>query len=349
LFIFTTKIRRQLEINLFKYLTIKRALNVFKIVVSFSISRILRKPIVWGMPISYSIEPTNHCNLKCPECPSGLGALTRPLGLLNFDDFKNWIDQIKNTGFYVQLFFQGEPFINKHLPEMIKYAQANDIYISISTNGHFVNEKNVDHVLNNAPNKLIYSVDGLDEESYQKYRVGGTFKQADEGLRILIKRKKESNQKIPYIEFQFIVMKQNEHQLEEVRKYCDEVGVDKLVFKTMQISSYENAIKFLPNNQNYRRYLVEDGKLSIKYKLKNHCFALWRTSVITWDGKVVPCCFDKDAEYKLGILDGDRFSDIWVSEEYQKFRSAVLADRKQTSMCTNCTEGLKINILEIEQ
>lgn len=349
MFIFTTKIWTHLEINILQYLTIKRFANIVKVVSSFSISRILRKPIVWGIPISYSIEPTNHCNLKCPECPSGLGTLTRPLGLLNFDDFKSWIDQIKDYGFYIQLFFQGEPYINKNLPEMIRYAQQRNVYVSISTNGHFVNEKNVEHILKNAPDKLIYSVDGLDEESYQKYRVGGTFKQADQGLRLLINRKKQLNQKKPYVEFQFIVMKQNEHQLDDVRDYCNEVGVDKLVFKTMQISSYENAVKFLPNNPNYRRYFVQDGQFSIKSKLKNHCFALWRTSVLTWDGKVVPCCFDKDAEHTLGIMNGKSFSDIWISDEYQKFRSAVLANRKQTSICTNCTEGLKINILEIEQ
>ncbi len=301
------------------------------------------------MPISYSIEPTNHCNLKCPECPSGLGTLTRPLGLLKLDDFKKWIDQIKDTGFYVQLFFQGEPFINKQLPEMIKYAQSKNIYVSISTNGHFVNKANVEDVLRYAPDKLIYSVDGLDEVSYQKYRVGGTFKQADEGLRLLITRKKQMKKKNPYVEFQFIVMKQNEHQLNNVRKYCDEVGVDKLVFKTMQISSYENAVKFLPTNPKFKRYLVKDGQFSIKSKLKNHCFALWRTSVITWDGKVVPCCFDKDAKYTLGILNNNRFIDIWKSNPYQKFRSSVLTDRKKISMCTNCTEGLKMNILEIEQ
>ncbi|MFZ2322910.1 MAG: radical SAM/SPASM domain-containing protein [Ignavibacteriaceae bacterium] len=338
-----------MEINLFKYVTFRRLINTVKIILSFSVSRIVRKPIVWGLPVSFSIEPTNHCNLKCPECPSGLGSLTRPLGLLNLSDFKNWIDQIKDTGFYVQLFFQGEPYINKQLPEMIKYAQANNIYISISTNGHFINEKNVDLILANAPDKLIYSVDGLDEESYQKYRVGGTFEQADKGLRLLIKRKKGLKKKNPFVEFQFIVMKQNEHQLDDVKKYCKDAGVDKLVFKTMQISSYENALKFLPDNAKYRRYLLKDGKFAIKNKLKNHCFALWRTSVITWNGKVVPCCFDKDAEFQLGVLNGKRFHDIWISDEYQKFRSSVLADRKQNSMCTNCTEGLKINILEIEQ
>ncbi len=301
------------------------------------------------MPISYSIEPTNHCNLQCPECPSGLGTLTRPLGLLKLDDFKSWIDQIKNSGFYVQLFFQGEPYINKNLPAMIKYAQSQNVYISISTNGHFVTDKNVDVVVENAPDKLIFSVDGLDEESYQQYRVGGTFEQADKGLRTLIKRRNELGKKKPFVEFQFIVMKQNEDQLDEVLKYGKDAGVDKVVFKTMQISSYENAVKFLPSNKKYRRYIVEDGTYKIKNGLKNHCFALWRTSVITWDGQVVPCCFDKDAQFKLGKLNGRTFKDIWKSEEYSQFRQGVLDDRRGLSMCTNCTEGLKVNILEIEQ
>lgn len=301
------------------------------------------------MPISYSIEPTNHCNLKCPECPSGLGALTRPLGLLKLEEFKRWVEQIKQTGFYVQLFFQGEPFINKHLPQMIKFAQQNNIYISISTNGHFINDNNVDFVLDNAPDKLIYSMDGLDEESYQNYRVGGTFKQADEGLRALVKRRNERSLKKPYVEFQFIVMKQNEHQLDDVIRYGKDVGVDKVVFKTMQVSNYENAIKFLPSNKKYSRYIIENGSYYIKNKMKNHCFALWRTSVITWDGKVVPCCFDKDAEFNLGMLNGRSFHEIWKSAEYNSFRQKVLDSRKSVSMCTNCTEGLKINILEIEQ
>lgn len=301
------------------------------------------------MPLSYSIEPTNHCNLKCPECPSGLGTLTRPLGLLKQADFVKIVNEIKSTSFYIQLFFQGEPFINKQLPELIKYAQANKIYVSISTNGHFINEENVDEVLKNAPDKLIYSVDGLDEDSYQNYRVGGTFRQADEGLRSLIERRKELALKKPFVEFQFIVMKQNEHLIEDVKKYGRLVGVDKVVFKTMQISSYDNAKKFLPKNKKFSRYIVENGSYRIKRKVKNHCFALWRTSVITWDGKVVPCCFDKDAFYELGLVNGRAFEDVWRSNSYNNFRKKILSDRKSVNMCTNCTEGLKVNIFDIEQ
>ena len=338
-----------MEINLIKYLNVKRSINVVKILSSFTLSKLIRKPIVWGMPISYSIEPTNHCNLKCPECPSGLGVLTRPLGLLKLDDFKKLVDEIKETGFYIQLFFQGEPFINKSLPAMISYAQASNIYISISTNGHFINQENIDAVLKSAPDKIIYSIDGLDEKSYQNYRIGGTFKQADHGLRALVNGKKKLNLNRPYVELQFIVMKQNEDQLDEVLKYGKDIGVDRVVFKTMQISSYENAIKFLPTNEEYRRYTISNGSFKIKGRFANHCFALWRTSVITWDGRVVPCCFDKDADFELGITNGRLFRDVWKSDEYTKFRSNVLGDRSSVSICTNCTEGLKINILKIEQ
>lgn len=179
-----------MEINLLKYFTIKRFFNAVQILFSFTLSRILKKAIVMGMPLSFSIEPTNHCNLKCPECPSGLGSLTRPLGLMNASFFKELIDEISSTGFYVQLFFQGEPYINKKLPQLIKYAQERRMYVSISTNGHFINDKNVDLVLDNAPDKLIFSIDGLDEESYRNYRVGGTFAQVDKGLRLLTERKK---------------------------------------------------------------------------------------------------------------------------------------------------------------
>jgi MoaA/NifB/PqqE/SkfB family radical SAM enzyme len=144
-------------------------------------------------------------------------------------------------------------------------------------------------------------------------------------------------------------MKQNENQLEDVKKYCNEIGVDKLVFKTMQISSYDNAIKFLPTNKKYRRYILEDNSFRIKNRIKNHCFALWRTSVITWDCRIVPCCFDKDAQNEIGIVNGRSFADIWHSEKYLQFRGKILSSRKSIPMCTNCTEGLKVNIFEIEQ
>lgn len=300
------------------------------------------------MPISYSIEPTNYCNLHCPECPSGTGELTRPLGMLSLSTFKQIIDQISDTGFYIQLFFQGEPYLNKHLTQMIEYAQNKNMYVSVSTNGNLITQKNIENLIKHAPDKIIFSLDGLDEESYQNYRVGGTFKKADDALKLIVEYKKILKKDKPFIELQFIVMKQNEHLVNDVHNYSKERGVNKLVFKTMQVNSYESAIRFLPQNQKYSRYIIKDGKFVMKGKVENHCFALWRTAVITWNGKMVPCCFDKDAKYVFGNLDTYSVKKIWKSELYQEFRKSILHSRMQHEMCNNCTEGLKVNILEME-
>lgn len=308
----------------------------------------IRKPIVWGMPITYSIEPTNFCNLKCPECPSGTGELTRQLGFLSVENFRDIVDQISDTGFYIQLFFQGEPYLNKQLGEMVAYAQKKNVYVSVSTNGNLITSKNIDKLIENVPDKIIFSLDGLDEESYQNYRVGGTFKKADDALNLLIEAKRKLKLKKPFVELQFIVMKQNEHHIEEVNAYSESRGVDRLVFKSMQVSSYDNAIKFLPTDGKYSRYIISNGDYKLKGKQSNHCFALWRTAVISWDKQMVPCCFDKDANYHLGDLRKNSIKEIWKSESYQKFRLGVLTNRKGNPMCNNCTEGLKVNILEME-
>ena len=342
------KIRDRLEINLFRYFTIKRFLNSIRILISFCISRIIRKPIVWGMPLTYSIEPTNLCNLKCPECPSGTGDLTRPLGLMNIENYRKIVNQISGTGFYVQLFFQGEPYLNKKLPEMISYAQSKNVYVSVSTNGNLISTKNIDAFSEHLPDKIIFSLDGLDEISYQNYRVGGTFKQADEALQLIVEAKQKIDLQKPFIELQFIVMKQNEHLLEDVKAYAKKRFVDRLVFKTMQISSYSNAIEFLPDNSEYSRYILSNGGYKLKGKFKDHCFALWRTGVITWDNNMVPCCFDKDASYVLGNLNKASIKEIWKSELYQRFRYGLLKNRKAINMCSNCTEGLKVNIFRLE-
>lgn len=314
------------------------------ILISFLVSLAVRKPVVWGGPLTLSIEPTNHCNLKCPECPSGAGMLTRPMGLLKLSDFCRIIDQIRDHCFYIQLYFQGEPFINKNLAEMVAYARNNRIYTSISTNGLLLNDEKIDIILSSPPDKIIFSIDGLDQESYEKYRVGGICSDAISSLRNLVKKRNSKGMMLPFVEWQFIVMRDNEHQIESVRRMCREIGVNKLTLKTMQVTSYENADKFLPLNEKYRRYKLKEGKIELKSRLHNHCFALWRTSVITWDGKIAPCCFDKDTKYSPGNLKQESFISIWHSADYNQFRQRILSQRRSVDICTNCTEGLRINI-----
>jgi radical SAM protein with 4Fe4S-binding SPASM domain len=147
----------------------------------------------------------------------------------------------------------------------------------------------------------------------------------------------------PYIIFQFLVVKPNEHQLNEVKELAKSLGVDEVKFKTAQLYDFENGNPLMPENEKYSRYRkTNSGKYIIKNELKNQCWRMWQGCVVTWDGKVVPCCFDKDAQHQIGDVSTSTFRQVWKSEEYQNFRSAIIKGRSEIDICNNCTEGSKV-------
>ncbi|MHC1736925.1 MAG: radical SAM/SPASM domain-containing protein [Ignavibacteriaceae bacterium] len=335
------------EINLFRYLTAGRLLNAAGIYFSYGLSVILRKPIVFGSPVSISIEPTTTCNLKCPECPTGTGSLLRPKGTMDLQLFKKIIDRVYKRTFYLQLFFQGEPFINNKIYEMIEYAKSKRMYVSISTNGTLFSENNINKLFASPPDKLIYSFDGTDEESYNKYRVGGDFNEVKKGLESIVAEKKKRKLNLPYIELQMIVMKHNEGSINDFIEFGKAAGVNKITLKSMQIYNQEEADNLLPENPEYRRYIKINGEYKLKQKLNNRCFALWRSAVVTWDGYLAACCFDKDAEFSTKKLTERDFISLFKSDVLQGLRGQILKNRKAVDICRNCSEGMKVNIREI--
>jgi len=331
-------------LNLFSKLTVRRAWNAGKVLSSYYLSMLMKKPIQWGYPISISFEPTTSCNLRCPECPSGLRAFTRPTGMLQEDFFSNTIDQLSKDLLYLIFYFQGEPYLNPSFLEMVKYAAAKGIYTATSTNAHYLNNANAKKTVESGLDRLIISIDGTSQDVYQQYRIGGNLNKVLEGARNIVRWKKELNSKTPFIFFQFLVVKPNEHQIEEVKQLAKEIGVDEVRFKTAQVYDYKNdPNQLIPSIGKFSRYKKnESGEYKVKNALNNHCWRLWHATVITWDGLVVPCCFDKDAQHKLGDLKGKPFKEIWHNEKYIHFRRQVLQSRKNIDICANCSEGTTV-------
>ena len=298
----------------------------------------------WGYPVSISFEPTTSCNLRCPECPSGLRAFTRPTGMLENTFFKDTIDQLHRELLYLVFYFQGEPFLNPAFLDMVKYASAKGIYTATSTNAHYLTDVNARKTVESGLDRLIISLDGTTQEVYEQYRVGGNLKKVIAGAENIVKWKKALNSKTPFIIFQFLVVKPNEHQVEEVRKLGKEIGVDDVWLKTAQVYDYENdPNELIPTIEKYSRYKKnKQGEMETKNELENHCWRLWHATVITWDGLVVPCCFDKDAQHTLGDLKGKPFKEIWHNPDYVFFRQQILQSRKNIDICANCSEGTKV-------
>lgn len=331
------------NIGLLRKLSAKKLANAFLVYWSYHRSRLSRVNRHSGLPISLNFEPTTSCNLRCPECPSGLRSFTRPTGMLDQASFRKTIDELSETLIYLTFYFQGEPYLNPAFLDMVQYASEKNIYTFTSTNAHYLDDQNARRTVEAGLDKLIISIDGTTQEVYEQYRVGGKLDKVIEGTKNLIAWKKKLKSKTPYLVFQFLVVKPNEHQTEEAKELAAALGVDEIRFKTAQVYDFENGNPLIPDNERFSRYKKgAEGKYSLKNKLLNQCWKMWSGCVITWDGMVVPCCFDKDAQHKLGDLRNDSFKKIWYGSLYQGFRSSILRSRKEIDICKNCSEGTEV-------
>lgn len=287
------------------------------------------------MPYAATVEVSSFCNLRCPECPTGNNALTREKGLMDTGLYQKILSGIKENTFYINLSFQGEPFMNNMLPEMIRIASGMNFFVNIATNGQFLNEDNCRLIVKNRLSRLLVSFDGIDSQSYEKYRVGGNLQNVIDGVKLLAETKKKENSPFPVIVLQLLVNKFNEKRIEEFKLISRDCGADYFILKSMQITCNK---EFLPENSRYSRYFISDGRLIRKKNYKNRCLRLWTTLVVTWQGDVVPCCYDKDAVHRFGNFAGSTLKKIWYDKEFCRFRSTILKNRKSVNICQLCDE-----------
>jgi len=149
--------------------------------------------------------------------------------------FNETIDSVYKDLIYLIFYFQGEPYLNPSFLDMVAYARKKGIYTATSTNAHYLTEENAKKTVESGLDRLIISIDGTTQEVYEQYRVGGKLDKVMEGARNIVKWKKALKSKTPFVFFQFLVVKPNEHQIEDIKALGAEIGVDAVRFKTAQV------------------------------------------------------------------------------------------------------------------
>ncbi len=322
-----------------RYITYQKLKNYFRLRTSYLLS--FTKKITGNKlsPAFISIEATNFCNLHCPECPVGTNCVpSKEKKTFDIDLLQNTINQLESTLIHVILYFQGEPFLHPQLTRLISIIHSKKIYCSTSTNGQFLNKNKAEAIVLSGLDKLIVSIDGTTQETYERYRIGGSLEKALQGIKNLIECKKELNSASPIIELQFLVLSSNEHQMHEMKALAKNLEVDRLSFKTAQLNDFEYGNELMPKVSKYSRYKKnKNGQFSLKKRQKNHCWRLWSGAVIDVNGEVLPCCFDKNSAYSFGNVYKNSFFEIWHNKKASGFRKSILQNRKQYEMCRNCT------------
>jgi radical SAM protein with 4Fe4S-binding SPASM domain len=235
-------------------------------------------------------------------------------------------------------YFQGEPLLNKNFANYISYAKQYNIYTITSTNAQIIDKNIALNIVKSGLDRIIISIDGTTQDVYEKYRVGGSLYKSIEAIKFLKEAKTELKSKTPSIEAQFIVFRFNEHQISEFKQLAPTWGADKISIKSAQIHSPNQNSEIIPTINKYSRYHKINNEWKIKKDFSKACFRAWYGMVVSADGNILPCCFDKQEKHSYGNIKDDKIENIWKNKKSKDFRNTLLNNRKNINICCNCNE-----------
>lgn len=288
-----------------------------------------------GLPVHLTVEPTNICNLRCPVCETGAKILERPVGTMTFDSFKKILDAVGPQVNTLLLYYMGEPFLNKELPQMMSYTVKKGIYVSVCTNGEFVN---AEETIDSEVSEVSFQIGGLSQATHGVYRVNGDFSRTINNLRSLLDEKRRRGAKTKVI-VGFIVMKHNERELPGLSE-LKRLGVDSVQVIAPCVRTVAQGREFLPTDDKYwyyNRALFGKGVLRPRVVPHNRCWWIYYSTVVTWDGDVLPCCRDARGTHSMGNVLTDKFKDIWNGRGYREFRAAIATKQADMQLCKLCS------------
>ena len=307
--------------------------------VSERLSLLLRRPIVWAPPRRVAIETANFCNLRCPMCKLGQRELGRDTGTMDYDKYEALIDELYPAVRRISFPWYGEPFAHKDFGRFVTYASDKGMVVHILTNGTFLNDRDIDYLVDCRVHSVGVAIDGLTQETYEQYRVGGRLDDVTAGVRRLAALRRERGSRYPErIEMKFLVMSHNEHEIPDVEAFGRELGCDRVTLKTMHVDGTEEGNRLLPRNPKYRRYDADLNLRSGRDRAPG-CKDLWRTAAVSWNGAMGACCMDGDCEYSPGNVFDEGFFGVWFGEKMRAFRRAVLREKRSIPLCRTCVRA----------
>ncbi len=295
----------------------------------------LRLRLQTKTPHEALVEMTNRCNLNCPFCMVGRqndltathgnaahSLMKRRMGVMSPETFERVRAELKRFGIRnAYLYFQGEPFLNVNTIPFAAQLKKDGLFVAIYTNGQAFSGNMIQELAEAEIDLIRFSVDGASEETYQKNRVGGKFAAVYENMRLVVEAHRGKRTRI---EWQFIAMQNNEHEVEAARLLAGKIGI--LFF----VKGFRESVPALaPTKAEYAPNFIPKP-----------CTDIYRHLGIYWNGDVVPCCYDNDAVEVMGNVMENSLKKIWRSARYRQFRTAVKNVRvdpgHEPELCRTC-------------
>jgi len=323
--------------SVLKYTTPKKIANALRTEMAYR-QRTIDVP---SMPYLINVEPLYYCNLECPLCDRQIFPFARKgkeAGKLSLEVWDRILDEVGDYLFQCQIFGQGEPLLDwKLTKEIIGRAHKRRIFTLLSTNCTLVTHEIAAEMPSTGLDYLVCAIDGISQESYSRYRVGGKVEDALAGLRRFVDERNRQNSSME-IEWQFLVHKHNLHELETAQRMADELGIF-LRFSALHGMEYDPQLQadWLPEDDSP----WTDGRLA--YGQVRHdfpCYFLWRALILNSNGKMARCLiYQNVAEY--GDAHTQTVREIYNGPSMQRaralFAKGPVAEGDFPAPCSTCS------------
>lgn len=269
-------------------------------------------------PLHMFIEPTNSCNLDCPFCDTS--SLERTKKNLSIDTFKNIVDQLVDNNWHenmrITITGQGEPFINRNIPEMVVYAKKMGIEnVEVINNATLLDEAMAIELIESGIDRVQFSIDSLKEEHYNILRASkkhahSYFNDSMKNILKFLELNEQRGHKV-YVSISAVLMKINIAERESFLAYWKSLPVDNVFFPALS-SLQDNA----PTDEAIRF----EGDI----KTKQICAIPWITLNVKADGDLVVCSHDYHNRYPIGNIGKDKLVDVWNNQKAKYLRKSLI-------------------------
>ena len=300
---------------------------------------LLRGERVWSQPTGLMIEPTDLCNLNCTGCWTNDPAHKTQPRYMTLEMFRRIIDELGDYLTVIWLWGWGEPLLNKKVYDMIRLARAKDIVVICSTNGNVkMDDAELEELVRCGLSQLIVAVDGLDQETYGKYRIGGRVELVLDNIRRLVATKQRLGLSSPLINMRMLVMRHNQHQVDEFLETGKKLGVDIVSYKTLCDYRKGGRNPDFPTLAQFQRYAMNETSDQVTdIPRPFYCYRPWRRAHVFADGVIVPCEFDLERNHILARLDDPTpLTECWNNATARAFRRQYKTDIDSIPYCGNC-------------
>ena len=297
-----------------------------------------RRSRVRGMPYVIRVDPTSTCNLRCPLCPTGAGEIDRGRTFMRVELFEQIMNEFGANAFVVHLWVWGEPMLHPDLWKMVASASARGVATEVSTNLSVkLTDDQIDRLINAGLTWLIVSADAATPATYEKYRRGGNFDLVVANVRRFAARRRALGTRTPFLEWQFVPLRHNEHEMAAIERVARAAGADGVRFKPARIDKVTLAspATWLPRASALGPVVTDRGSAYHPF----HCPFLWNTVTVHADGALAPCCETSSRRDDIGRFEAGAFAREWNGPAYVASRDAAVGratDRSRRYACDDC-------------